>query len=213
MSKAKLIITDFETGGLKYKEHPITQAAFVVIDPKSRAILDTYETFVKPYQDLVITPKALEASRVTMEQIESGVDYLVLMAKMIELAKKHTVGKTKPIFIGHNFTFDIDFAEQLFRFKSKNLYDFFDRFFWCTMRMMKDYERKEKADAAYDLTACCNRFGIKLKSAHGALADCYATKDLFTALTKNWIPKVGVDTETNEPAEEIVKSRKYFELP
>lgn len=208
----KIIFTDFETGGLEHKIHPITQVGMVVCEPKTFAIIDQYQFFIKPYDNKIITKVALEKSRVTMEEIMQGLDSVKALAKMIEIFKKHSAPQNKPILVGHNFTFDIEFGEDLFLTKSKNIYDFVDRHFWCTQRMMKLYERKQKSDLSYNLTSCCDRFGIKLKAAHGALPDCLATRELFAALMKGFVPsgeKSGVDDELEKPE----KSRKHFEMP
>lgn len=213
--KNKIIILDVETGGLKYKEHPITQIGLVVLEPKNFSIIEQYETFIKPYNNLEITAKALEVSRVTIEEIENGIYHVKALAKLIEIFRKHSAPKQKVVLMGHNFNFDIKFLEELFNIKSKDLYDFIDPVYWCTLRMMKLYERKEKAGLAYDLTACCGRFDIKLKAAHGALPDVMATRDLLKALMKvldstNTSSQIsGASQDDDKP----IKSRKFFELP
>lgn len=212
--KNKIIILDVETGGLKHKENPITQIGLVVLDPKNFSIIEQYETFVKPYADLEITNKALEVSRVSMEEINNGIDYTKLLAKLIEIFRKHSEPKTKVVLVGHNFPFDIKFLEYLFDLKSKDLYDFIDPVYLCTMRMMKLYERKMRTDQAYDLTACCLRFGIKLKAAHGALPDVLATRELFKALMKVFDSTASSGTTTADKEDDKpIKQRQFFELP
>ena len=214
--KNNIIILDTETGGLKYKENPITEIGLVVVEPKNFSILEQYETFVKPYNNLEITKKALEVSRVSMEEINKGVDAKVVVAKLISIFRKYTPPNTKgskPILVGHNITFDLDFLEYIFDFCSKNLYDFVDRISHDTMRLMEIYERKSKTNLSYKLESCCDRFGIKLKSAHGALNDSIATRELFKALMNNLTPDKSNNNSSNGKKEEIIKSRNFFELP
>lgn len=211
--KNKIIILDVETGGLKCKENPITQIGLVVLEPKNFAIIEQYETFVKPYNNLEITKEALLASRVTIEEIESGIEHTKALAKLIEIFRKHSEPRQKPVLVGHNFNFDMGFLQYLFDYKSKDLFDFIDPVYWCTLRMMKLYERKLKQDNAYDLTSCCSRFGIKLKAAHGALPDVLATRDLLKSLMGVLDATSKDKSVTNITEEKPLKSRKFFELP
>lgn len=209
---SKFAILDFETGGLDYKLHPVTQVGLIIVEPKNFAILDQYETFVKPYSGLTYTKEALQKSRVTMEEINSGVDVKKVLAKLIELSKKHTSGpKSKPILVGHNLAFDLDFAQAIFDLASKHLYDFFSRYYYDTMEQQKIIERKSKTDLSFNLTACCERYGIKLKAAHGAMPDVLATRQLMNAQLSGY--SVNEDSTKSEKMEERTKSRKTFELP
>lgn len=214
--KNNFIILDVETGGLKYKENPITQIGLVVVEPKNFSIIEQYETFVKPYNDLEITKQALEASRVTMEEINGGIDHIKVLVKLIEIFRKHTPPNTKtakPILVGHNFSFDIKFLEYLFDLRSKDVFDFVDPVYYDTMRLMKIFERKKK-DEAFDLTSCCSRFNIKLKAAHGAMHDVLATRDLFKALMGRFDANIDKGSVVSVDEDEVkVKSRKFFELP
>lgn len=212
--KNNIIILDCETGGLKKELHPITQVGLVVIEPKNFAILDQYETFIQPYDDLIITKEAMEASRVSMEEINAGIPHKKAVAKLIEIFRKYTPPNSKgakPILVGHNFKFDIGFLDNLFASVSKDVFDFVDEQWMCTMKLMQLYERKDKTNLSYNLSSCCERFGIKLKSAHGALPDCIATRDLFKAMMVGLQPNASKVIESN--AEETVKSRSFFELP
>lgn len=214
MLKNNIIVLDFETGGKDSKLHPITQVGLAVLEPKNLSIIDQYEAFVKPYNDLEITKKALEVSRVTMEEINAGIDYVKLIAKLIEIFRKHTPPNTRdarPILVGHNFSFDMSFGTALFELKNKNLYDFIDPVYYCTMRMMKMIDRKVKNDEDYTLTSCCSRFGIKLKSAHGAMHDVMATSDLFKAIWNSMSTEKG-ESNKSEVRQEQQKSRKFFEF-
>jgi DNA polymerase III alpha subunit (gram-positive type) len=141
---ANFIILDCETGGLRCKENPITEVALIVVDPISFATIHSYQTFVKPYNDLKITVDALKASRVTMSQINAGVEHKVLLTNLIKIFAKYkqpTKATSKPILIGHNFGFDIDFLEYLFDFLGYSLWDYVDRFYYYTIKLAREYER------------------------------------------------------------------------
>jgi len=189
--KANLGIIDVETGGLDPNKNPITQVALDIITAVDFNSILTFDTFVKPYNNLEITPKALEASRVSMKEINNGVDKVVLMRELINVFKKgNKSGKdqTKLILVGHNTGFDMGMLEYFFKYMNKNLYDYVSRSFLDTMLLLKLMEAgqlKSTENQKYNLTACCERMGIKLHGAHGAAADVNATKQLLIKILNN----------------------------
>lgn len=189
--KANLGIIDVETGGLDPTKHPITQVSIDIITAIDFDTVHTYDNFVKPYNNLEITPKALESSRVSMKEINGGVDKIVLMRELINAFKKGNKsgkGQTKLILVGHNTGFDVSFLDYFFKYMNKNLYDYVSRSFLDTMLLLKLMEAgqlKSTENQKYNLTACCERMGIKLHSAHGASADVQATKLLLIKILNN----------------------------
>lgn len=219
MAKNNFIVLDCETGGIDEKSNPITQVALMVIDPSNFAILEQYENFIKPYEGLVIKKEAINASRVSMSEINAGVEYVKVIADLIRIFSKHSPkGKipAKPIIVGHNTQFDIRFLKELFKFKSKDLFDFIDPFFYDTLRMIKDYEMNIKGSENFvnKLEVVCQRYGIELKSAHGAMNDVIATREIFSMLMSNFRTS-GKSSKGGKTVADIdkTKSRKFFELP
>lgn len=207
------IVLDCETGGFDCNEHPITEIAYSVYDWKKYALIESYQSFIKPYNDLTITDEALNASNVTMKQINSGISDTELMKQLITTFTKYKMGHDLPVIVGHNTGFDMGFLESLFNYRNKNLYDFISRVTYDTCIMMKDYEGgvKNADKQRYKLGICCERLGIKLKSAHGAAADVAATADLFKILMN----KMRSNSSNNNNSDEqsgITKSRNFFEL-
>lgn len=217
MARNNFAVLDCETGGFKEDENPITQIAISIIEPTKFAILEKYETFIKPYEGLIITTSAINASKVSMSEINEGMDYKNVLADMIKLFQRHTSkgsNPQRPIIVGHNTQFDIRFIKKLFSYGSKELFDFVDPFFYDTLRMIKDYETNVKGsnNLVNKLEIVCARYGIELKGAHGAAQDVEATQAIFTLLMKRFRGTKGEKT-TITKQEEIIKSRKFFELP
>lgn len=193
---ANYVITDVETGGLipdirtaKDKDkgkpaNPITQVAFLTIDSINFKELNRFETFVKPYENLVITKEALASTMLSMSDILKGMDYKKLIKFVIEYLKQATNGTRKPILIGHNINFDIGFYAALFRYDNKNFYDYIDDGVpICTLRLAKakwDAVLAKEDVKKITLTHCCKLAGIKLTDAHGAMNDVLATTKLVT---------------------------------
>jgi DNA polymerase III alpha subunit (gram-positive type) len=181
--KNNIIVLDTETGGLKSDKNPITQVGLSVIEPIHFDEISSFNTFVQPYDDLIIEQAALDASRVTMKQINDGVDVTVLIKKLIAVFKEAT-GKgriSKPILCGHNLGFDLRFLNYLFSSRNQDLYEYIDTFHYDTQRLFSHLEAQQKgADKLkYNLTNLSERYGIQLSSAHGAMADVKATKQLL----------------------------------
>jgi len=206
------LVLDVETGGLNPNQTPITEIAFNIYDPKTYKLIESYQTYVKPYNGLVVDPKVLAKTQVTMHDIEGGKTIDIMMKEITEIWSKYNkVKKNKLVIVGHNITFDIKFIQYAFEYKVANIWDFLDESHFCTMRLMKLAERKHKdADKLlYNLTACCDRMGISLKAAHGASADIQATFELFKKLTIN----VGQTADTYESTTANRQpSRAFFEF-
>lgn len=212
--KNHFIVLDVETGGMEEDKNPITELALQVLDPVKFKEIHRYQTYVKPYANLTILKEALAKSRVSMKEIEAGVDVSVMVAGLIKATKvANPSGKAKPILVGHNISFDKKFLEFVFKLKGKNVWDYFDEIPMCTMRLMKNMETgKLKADevSRYTLTSCAERLGIKLKSAHGAMSDVEATTKVFKALIL-MMRNAEVGKESGSP-EESQKTRKTFQF-
>lgn len=204
--KNNLGICDVETGGTECEKNPITQLTIEVVDPIEFQTIHHFETFVKPYNNLVIEQEALKRSRVTMQQINTGMDSKILIKELIAAFKKANKSgrdSTKPYLVGHNFGFDMAFLVYLFKFYNQDLYSYVEEVPFDTLAIMKWYEGnslKSTEAQKYNLTACCERLGIALKGAHGSGADVEATKQLFYTLTNLFRNANTTDSKTGAKA-------------
>ena len=210
---SKYLVTDVETGGKLPTKNPITQISIAIVDPSKFIILDTFTTFVKPYNGLAIEPEALKYTRVTMKDINNGVDVKILIKNLIAFLKKaNPSGKrpSDPILVGHNLEFDLGFLEYLFATVDKNLYEYVQRLFYDTMWLTRSIEAgtKEADVNRYTLEACCERYGITHINAHSAEKDVQSTSTLFQKLIRSRSPHKN-QTDGNE-TERTVKSRDSF---
>lgn len=225
----KLAVLDVETGGKQATVNPITQFAIQIVDPLDFKILHSYDTFVKPYNNLKIEKEALDYTRVTMQQINAGIDYRELLKQIIQavkLANKSGNGASRPVIVGHNVGFDVGFLTYLFNYANKDLNDYFSSNTLDTMTLLKMHEMgslKNDENSRYTLTACCERMNIKLKTAHGAPADVDHTRQLLknlylkTRSTKNEItypagdlsPEAGGGVQKRSHSK---RTKPYFEF-
>ncbi len=181
MIKAPYIVWDVETGGLNCMNNPITQFAAVVLDYNTLKEVDRFETFVKPYNKLKIEPKVLELTMLSMSDINSGMTVDVFTKELTTFINKNKASKNdfgRPLCIGHNVCFDLQFITYALAYTGYDIFDYIQDSFIDTMVLSKmawGIQGTEKLK----LGICCERAGVSLVDAHGAMNDVYATADLF----------------------------------
>ena len=176
------ICFDIETGGLSETKNPITEIALVVYDCEKFQEKSRFETFVKPYDNLVLEPDALKHTGITLEMLEEdGVDIEDLVDYLVEVFKTFSYGnarfKYKPVLVGHNISkFDVPFIEYAFKRQKLNLYDYVEHYHEDTLFLGRSkWVGKQKK---FNLGACCAAAGIELIDAHRAMNDVEANKKL-----------------------------------
>lgn len=214
MIKSNYIVYDCETGGLDETKNPITQYACIVLDFKSLKEIDRLETFVKPYNDLIIEKQALEHTMVTMSDIRKGISVKDLVNVIIEFNKLHQaktkikeMGRLLPV--GHNIVFDNRFLNYAFDLCGKKYHDLVYENYIDTFPLAK-MMWGIKGDEKLNLTACTERAKLKLTDAHGAMNDVEATADLLRFFVKKLRSKQGTAASAEE--EMRARGREFFEF-
>lgn len=216
--KNNLLILDVETGGRDEEKNPITQLALQVVEPIKFDVLHRFEIILKPYNNLVVEKDAVEYTRLTVDQIARGADCMLAVKGIIEACKlANPSGKsvTAPILVGHNIAFDKKFLVYLFKYRSKNFFDYVNDNLFDTLTQCKLHEAgqlKAKDINSYRLTTCCERFGIALKTAHGAPADVEATRLLMKKLFQSLRNTKANEVTSSEPASKSVRARDGFKF-
>ena len=215
MQKSNYIVFDCETGGLDETKNPITQYAAVILDGKTLKEIDRWETFVKPYADLVIEQEALDRTMVSMSDINSGLNVKEFIATATEFWEAHRV-KTKKremgrlVPVGHNVQFDIRFINWVLDFENKR-----DMFEWHHPNFIDTYPLAKlafgiKGDEKLNLGTSCGNAKIKLTDAHGAMNDVEATADLLRWYMRKLRVKKG--DSVNESNQGRAKGNEFFEF-
>lgn len=216
MKKSVYLVHDCETGGLDPKKNPITQYACVVLDYKTLKEIDRFETFVQPYDNLVIEKEALEHTMVTMADIRNGISGENLASLLGEFYSEHQVsGRNKEmgriVSVGHNVTFDHGFIEYLLRLYGDTMENYFQPNFIDTLTLAK-MTWGLTGDEKLNLTACCERTNITLTDAHGAMNDVEATADLFRWFVKKMRSKAGASISDTSIEGSRKKGTDFFEF-
>lgn len=183
MIKSHYIVLDNETGGLDKDKNPITQFAAVILDAFTLKELDRFETFVKPYDDLIIEPEALKKTMVSMSDINNGMDKKTFCKTLWNFLTQWQVksrykdqGRLVPV--GHNWPFDEGFLEYILGSVGKDLYEVIHEQPLDTWPIAK-LAFGLNGDTKLNLTAATGYAKIKLTDAHGAMNDVEATAKLL----------------------------------
>jgi DNA polymerase-3 subunit epsilon len=181
--KCYYFVADLETGGLFAKKNPIVEIAIVVLD-QDMNIVEKYSTIINSTKnvnygkDFIIGEQALKANGLTIADILQGESPSIVFKEVCELFKKYTLGRNKPILVGHNWrNFDSQFLEEFFNFFKQDLYQYTEKFCYDTMWMARSKWPRDISN--YKLGSCCEKANVELIDAHEALADTLATTELF----------------------------------
>lgn len=179
MKNANFIIYDCETGGLDAEKNPITQIAMLAIDGKTLKEINRFETFVKPYNDLVITKDALDATGLKISDIKNGLE-IKKVVRLIEIFIKEVNPNNHPanrsILVGHNVQFDNQFLNYAFNLVNKDLSKIVSPTSIDTMALAK--LAFPKIDSL-SLGSVAEKIGVDLIDAHKAMNDVLATAKVF----------------------------------
>ena len=215
MIKSNYIVFDCETGGLDESKNPITQYAAVILDGKTLKEIDRWETFVKPYADLVIEQEALDRTMVSMSDINSGLNVKEFIATATEFWEAHRV-KTKKremgrlVPVGHNIPFDNRMLNWALNYlKKPNVEE------WMFPNIIDTFPLAKLAfgingEEKINLGASCTNAKIKLTDAHGAMNDVEATADLLRWYMRKLRAKKG--DSVNESNQGRAKGNEFFEF-
>jgi len=181
------ICFDIETGGLDENKNPITEFAMIVYNCETFEEKFRFETFVKPYDNLLLEEAALKHTGINREMLKDGIEIEELVNLLVEVFKTFTYGsarfKYKPVMVGHNISkFDIPFLEYAFNRQKMNLHEFIEHYKEDTLFLgrTKWVGKMNK----FNLGACCKAAGIELVDAHRAMNDVEANKQLHEYLVK-----------------------------
>lgn len=215
MIKSNYLVFDCETGGLDETKNPITQYAAVVLDGKSLKEIDRWETFVKPYADLIIEQESLNRTMVSMSDINSGMNVKDFINTATEFWESHRI-KTKYremgrlISVGHNVPFDKRFVNWALKLNNKpDLEEWFHPNDIDTLVLAK-LAFGVLGEEKINLGAACTLAKIKLTDAHGAMNDVEATSDLLRWYMKKLRSKKG-DVSVDESKTRL-KGGEFFEF-
>lgn len=181
MSRNMLCIVDVETGGLDCKKHALVEISAVGLD-KDDNLMIPVSCVIKPYDNkLEYTDKAMQVHGITKREIDAGEDLEDVITQLEFLFTSLKTGRKKPILVGHNIAFDLEFIIDAFSRCGKNLYDYVDRVNIDTMLLSKLMYGMDK-EVRHDLASVCERVGVGIYDAHRSKSDIIGTGKLLKAM-------------------------------
>lgn len=188
------IVTDVETGGLDATKNAITEiAAIAVRGDEGMEEIARYTSYIKPYGNLGYEPKALEFTGITMDMINDGEDYRKVVKGLEDVFQEANKGcgrNKKPILVGHNITFDINFYLKLFELAKVDLSKYLHGKKDCYGNWSPIYiDTLATSNMKFGgteipnlkLATCVDFTGVQLIDCHRAIDDTIMTKEMFIA--------------------------------
>lgn len=195
------VVIDFETGGLDKKNGchsqvvPVTEFAGLAIDGVTLQEIVRYDNLVKPYDsNLYYDPQAATATGITKQMCEKeGVVLEQLVVEICQLLEEANIHKSKvarPIFVAHNWPFDRQFIQDIFRRAKVDLSkyvagakDAFGNFIPAgidSIDLAKGcWAEITDTTTKFNLGACCNKAGTDVIDGHRAMNDVIPLTDLL----------------------------------
>ncbi len=157
-----LCFIDVETTGLDPAVHAVIEVAVLKIDADSLAVLDSFESKVKPHADAVIDPEAASINGYSPEAWADAPEADQVLPRVLDLLRGATVA-------GHNPSFDLAFLKAALAragLPSPEVdYHLVDTASLAWPRFIKGEV------ASRSLKDLCRHFGVPNDGAHRAKAD------------------------------------------
>lgn len=184
------LFLDVETTGTNPVRDSIIQMAGLV--RKDGVELETFNWYLKPYNEGKITPALATKLRVTQEQAEAFPDQSIAFCKLNDLLARCGIDEDNKAFLcGYNTKFDSDFLNALFQFNQN--FRMWYLFYTPVQDVMsvaafalakiRPYMKNFKLTTVYETV-----FKESFPNAHDAMSDIKATVRLWDFLNNNLIP-------------------------
>ena len=182
MKSKKLLYIDLETSGLSPTNNGILQIACIYeVDGE---VKDTFNSYMKPPKGTVYDDAALEINGLTKKKIKKfrkSADVFMDFRKFLD-SKVDRYDKTdKMVMVAYNAHFDKSFLDAwAISCGYKYLHAYIDyRMIDILMLARVEWYRGKLNPPDFKLATVCAEYDIEISSAHNAVADILATRELF----------------------------------
>lgn len=183
----KIIFIDTETGGVNIEKSALIQLSGIIRVNKKD--VETFNFFIKPFENSEVNEKALEVQGRTLEELktEKYIEEKEVYKQFVNLLDKYVdkYDRTdKFIVAGYNVRFDIDMLKAFFQRHGNNfLFSYLDSSMLDPLYSIRLLQVAGILPVLENnkLETWCKHFGIELK-AHDSLEDIEATKKLIGKL-------------------------------
>lgn len=183
----KIIFIDTETGGVNIEKSALIQLSGIIRVNKKD--VETFNFFIKPFENSEVNEKALEVQGRTLEELktEKYIEEKEVYKQFVNLLDKYVdkYDRTdKFIVAGYNVRFDVDMLKAFFQRHGNNfLFSYLDSSMLDPLYSIRLLQVAGILPVLENnkLETWCKHFGIELK-AHDSLEDIEATKKLIGKL-------------------------------
>lgn len=183
----KIIFIDTETGGVNIEKSALIQLSGIIRVNKKD--VETFNFFIKPFENSEVNEKALEVQGRTLEELktEKYIEEKEVYKQFVNLLDKYVdkYDRTdKFIVAGYNVRFDVDMLKVFFQRHGNNfLFSYLDSSMLDPLYSIRLLQVAGILPVLENnkLETWCKHFGIELK-AHDSLEDIEATKKLIGKL-------------------------------
>lgn len=191
------IFLDVETTGLNPVRDSIIQMSGLV--RKDGQDVESFNWYLKPYKEGIITPALATKLRTTQEQAESFPDQSIAFCKFCDMLTRNGIDENNKAFIcGYNTKFDVDFLNALFQYNQN--FRMWYLFYTPVQDVMsvaafalariRPFMRNFKLTTVYETV-----FKESFFDAHDAMSDIKATIRLWDFLNEQLLPPIEVPEE------------------
>lgn len=177
------VVIDIETTGFSPNKDAIIELAAIKVN--NGIVCDKFSSLVNPERE--ITDLIQNLTGISNEMVSAAPKLQEVLPEYLDFIGNNTI-------VGHNVRFDINFLQN-------NTYNApatsFSNGFVDTLKLSRKYLPQLPN---YKLSTVLEHFSIKNETAHRALSDCYATKELFDKLNmfENGILETPIDLKPLE---------------
>lgn len=243
-------ILDTETGGLDATTSAITQLSCQMVRLDTFEIIGQFDRYIKPYPKGNFNPnpakklrtkkeiekeensfleynqRALDVTGLSLDFLKkNGDDIFEVADSFIDFVTKCTIGKSKaykPIIVGQNIPFDINFLFHFFMYTGKmkeftsifqgdkDIYGNFRPTIIDTLPLARIVFANTPEVTSHKLEVIAEKLKIDLVDAHSSMADVEATSGIFTILTNRM--RNGLEGDSSGLIKQAEKTRKHFKI-
>lgn len=243
-------ILDTETGGLDPSTCAITQLSCQMMRLDTFEIIGVFDEYIKPYPKgtfnlnpikklrtkreidkeeesfFEYNQRALDVTGLSVEFLKkNGKDIFEVADNFIEFITKWTLGKSKafkPIIVGQNIPFDINFLFHFFIYTGKmkefasifqgdkDIYGNFRPTLLDTLPLSRLVFANDPEMTTHKLEVIAEKLKIELVDAHSSMADVEATSGIFTIFANRM--RNGLEGDNSNLIKQAEKTRKHFKI-
>jgi DNA polymerase III epsilon subunit family exonuclease len=170
ISDVLFTVVDCETTGFYAETHRVLQLGAVIVSG-SGAIIDQFDTIVRPECPETYEHGAEHIHGITAEQVNKGTPLRIALQQLLDFGSQH-------IFVAHNAPFDIGFL--MAEAQRVGISDPYSRWLSRSLDTVALSRRVDRdSERSHKLGSLCEYYGVDPGHAHNALADAKAAAMLL----------------------------------